>query len=101
MGRYGEYDPHTVEYQIYRGEATDSSYMCIIVLRDKRIAKQWLRPHLMFPPSTIEGTASLHGLCYSVSLGVRNSGTACLAISGAEIVFTSKYTHHGPDYRSE
>ena len=25
MGRYGEYDPHTVEYQIYRGEATDSS----------------------------------------------------------------------------
>ena len=24
MGRYGEYDPHTVEYQIYRGEATDS-----------------------------------------------------------------------------
>ena len=35
----------------------------------------------MFPPSTIEGTASLNGLCYSVSLGVRNSGTACLAIS--------------------
>ena len=61
---------------------------------DKRIVKQWLRPHLMFPPSTIEGTASLHGLCYSVSLGVRNSGTACLAISGAEIVFISKYTHH-------
>ena len=25
MGRYGEYAPHTVEYQIYRGEATDSS----------------------------------------------------------------------------
>ena len=24
MGRYGEYDPHTVEYQIYRGEATDT-----------------------------------------------------------------------------
>ena len=26
MGRYGDYAPHTVEYQIYRGEATDSSY---------------------------------------------------------------------------
>ena len=25
MGRYGAYAPHTVEYQIYRGEATDSS----------------------------------------------------------------------------
>ena len=24
MGRYGAYAPHTVEYQIYRGEATDS-----------------------------------------------------------------------------
>ena len=24
MGRYGAYDPHTIEYQIYRGEATDS-----------------------------------------------------------------------------
>ena len=24
MGRYGDYAPHTVEYQIYRGEATDS-----------------------------------------------------------------------------
>lgn len=24
MGRYGEYAPHTVEYQIYRGEAIDS-----------------------------------------------------------------------------
>ena len=32
------------------------------------------------------------------------AGTACLAISGAEIVFNSKYTHHGRtmagDYRS-
>ena len=28
MGRYGEYDPHTVEYQIYRGEATHSRYRC-------------------------------------------------------------------------
>ena len=25
MGRYGAYAPHTVEYQIYRGEATDSA----------------------------------------------------------------------------
>ena len=25
MGRYGDYAPHTVEYQIYRGEATDRS----------------------------------------------------------------------------
>ena len=25
MGRYGAYAPHTIEYQIYRGEATDSS----------------------------------------------------------------------------
>ena len=24
MGRYGAYAPHTVDYQIYRGEATDS-----------------------------------------------------------------------------
>ena len=38
--------------------------------------------------------------CEALVQDVRNSGTACLAISGAEIVFTSKYTHHGPDYRS-
>ena len=31
MGRYGEYDPHTVEYQIYRGEATDSCYWGLIM----------------------------------------------------------------------
>ena len=51
---------------------------------------------------TMEGDTAMRDkiresiLCYSVSLGVRNSGTVCLAISGAEIVFTSKYTHHGP-----
>ena len=55
---------------------------------------------------TMEGDTAMRDkiresiLCYSVSLGVRNSGTVCLAISGAEIVFTSKYTHHGPVYRS-
>ena len=31
MGRYGEYAPHTVEYQIYRGEATHSSGIASVV----------------------------------------------------------------------
>ena len=46
MGRYGEYDPHTVEYQIYRGEPIHScggswawipshNCRCVVLLSDR------------------------------------------------------------------
>ena len=56
--------------------------ICDTVICDKRIAKQWLRPYLMFPPSTIEGTASLCGQCLCRPFRVHIAGQHALLYLG-------------------
>ena len=58
MGRYGAYAPHTVEYQIYRGEATDISDPIIhdlIIMRPSAFGRSVARAR---PPAQASAAAA-------------------------------------------
>ena len=47
MGRYGAYAPHTVEYHIYRGEATDNCVLSLGRGVKGTPVNQWVTPVLI------------------------------------------------------